>query len=41
MEFEGGPRSYLFMFEEATKKITAEVDRHVLDTAWRAWQITV
>jgi len=41
MEFEEDFRSYLFTFEEAMEKITVEVDRHVLDTAWRAWQTTL
>ena len=38
MEFEGDFRSYLFTFEEAMEKITVKVDRHVLHTAWTAWQ---
>lgn len=41
MEFEGNFRSYLFAFEEALEKITVEVDRHVLETAWKAWQMTI
>jgi len=41
MEFEDNFRSYLLTFEEAREKITVEVDRHVLDTAWRAWQMAL
>jgi len=41
MEFEGNFRSYLFTFEEALGKITVEVDRHVLEIAWKAWQVTL
>jgi len=41
MEFEGDLRSYLFTFEEALENITVEVDHHVLDTAWKAWQVTL
>lgn len=41
MEFEDSFRSYLLTFEEAMEKVTVEVDRHVLDTAWKAWQMTL
>jgi hypothetical protein len=41
MEFEENFRSYLPTFEEAMQKITVKVDRHVLDTARRAWQATL
>ena len=38
---EGDFRSYLLTFEEALEKITVEVDHHVLDTAWKAWQMAL
>ena len=41
MEFEDKFRSHLLTFEEAVEKITVEVDRHVLCTAWTAWQTTL
>jgi len=41
MEFEDKFRSHLFAFEEAVEKITVEVDRQVLHTAWTAWQTTL
>ena len=41
MEFESSYRSDLLTFEEAMEKITVEVDRHVLRTAWIAWQKTL
>jgi len=41
MEFEDKFRSHLLTFEEAVERITVEVDRHVLRTAWAAWQATL
>jgi len=41
MEFEDRYRSHLFTFEEAMEKITVESERHVLRTAWMAWQTTL
>ena len=41
MKFEENFRSYLLTFGEAMEKITVEADRHVLETAWRAWQMTL
>jgi len=41
MEFERDFRSYLFTFEEALEKIMVQVDRRVLETAWKAWQMTL
>ena len=41
MKFESNFRSHLFTFEEAMEKITVEVDRHVVHTAWAAWQRTL
>ena len=41
MEFEENFRSYLSTFEEALEKMTVKVDRHVLETAWKAWQMTL
>jgi len=41
MEFEDRFRSHLFTFEEAMEKITIQVDRHVMRTAWTVWQTTL
>ena len=41
MEFEEKFRSHLFTFEEAIEKVTVEVDRYVMHTAWAAWQATL
>ena len=41
MEFEESFRSHLFTFEEAMEKVTVEVDRNVLRTAWTGWQTTL
>jgi len=41
MEFKENFRSYPFTFEGALGKITVEVDRHILDTARKTWQMTL